>query len=340
MVTRTDWHGLVKEYTCCKLSMPSDKFVAIGGLAKIIHQEHGWDYIAGLWWNTMASDLLWTPNTRHHLRNSANPLSAPSWSWASALGPVLFPKLTSDRATVQVQSVWPSSSSLVNNFGQLPTLIRLRLRCHYLLPVKLSQMELTHYVIEGPFKICGTVDPAFVHMFHVDFDFDVEQLRNSTLSLLDPQKQFYCLVLLEPSSGSRLDKLHGLFLLPTENQGEYQRVGTFKPKICKVYDILPPNDRFDEWIEAINLVGGDSVAEFADVVVRGDGLKYYFIDLVRAAYLPIMFHSCSSKKKKKNQFLERVNLALRLDGGGMYVSGSQKHENVIVRGKPETGCAG
>jgi len=163
----------------------------------------------------------------------------------------------------------------VNNFGKLPPLIRLRLCCQYLLHVRLDEPRRGLGYSEGYAPVSGTEQPTFVLVFRVDLN-GGNYPRNSVGPHL-----CYCLGLLEPTNPRpRWDNLHGLALLPTENQGECKRVGTFKPRSFREGSVDRPNDKVDEQTAVINLVGGDSVAEFAEVTEQEDGSKQYFVDLV------------------------------------------------------------
>ncbi|OCK72847.1 HET-domain-containing protein [Lepidopterella palustris CBS 459.81] len=86
------WDDIVEIYTLRKLSFPEDKLPAIAGLAEGYKRAGKFTsvYLAGLWEDTLTSDLLWktdSPGTR--------PLryKAPSWSWASIDSPVTFLRL-------------------------------------------------------------------------------------------------------------------------------------------------------------------------------------------------------------------------------------------------------
>jgi hypothetical protein len=81
------WYGnVVDAYMLRKLTYPSDKLVAIAGIAKEI-QPYVTDseYKAGLWMNDMHRGLLWSPiryrSTQGAIRYAE--YIAPSWSWAS-----------------------------------------------------------------------------------------------------------------------------------------------------------------------------------------------------------------------------------------------------------------
>ena len=94
------WRRIVEGYNKRHLTRAEDKLVALSGLAKVfaghlaITPEDS--YFAGLWRNSLNQDMLWiTPylwTTKPSLRPSANveKYIAPSWSWASACGPVQY----------------------------------------------------------------------------------------------------------------------------------------------------------------------------------------------------------------------------------------------------------
>jgi hypothetical protein len=86
------WQRTVQEYSRRKFTDPTDKLQAIAGLADAFERKVESGYLAGLWMNNLAGDLLW---------RTISPLSpkfeldqrqyiAPSWSWASSSKPVEY----------------------------------------------------------------------------------------------------------------------------------------------------------------------------------------------------------------------------------------------------------
>ncbi|EUC35963.1 hypothetical protein COCCADRAFT_2851 [Bipolaris zeicola 26-R-13] len=76
------WKKIVESYSRIKLTEHNDKLTALGGIAKLFHDElfspdHSQTYVAGLWSGHIESQLLWTGNSE----------SGPSWSWASITTP-------------------------------------------------------------------------------------------------------------------------------------------------------------------------------------------------------------------------------------------------------------
>ncbi|KAK8219021.1 heterokaryon incompatibility protein-domain-containing protein [Phyllosticta capitalensis] len=116
-----DWAVLVSDYSATLLTVPSDRLVAISGLANdmkkrfqeeklqsqrpIEHSKQDSDiYLAGLWERSLPMGLLWCVDT---LWPSPRPkYRAPSWSWASVGDPILFLNaFTSFRTTRLLASV-------------------------------------------------------------------------------------------------------------------------------------------------------------------------------------------------------------------------------------------
>ncbi|KAF2267727.1 HET-domain-containing protein, partial [Lojkania enalia] len=82
---------LVREYSRLDLTVPSDRLVAFSGLAEAVSRLRPGDaYLAGLWKNTLRWDLLWCVQDKRESKRLGN-LVAPSWSWASVDGPVVYP---------------------------------------------------------------------------------------------------------------------------------------------------------------------------------------------------------------------------------------------------------
>lgn len=119
------WHCLVEEYSRRKLTVGRDKLPAISGIAARL--ALGSKYIAGLWADNIAEDLLWSvrvtegkdPEARN--RYALDEYRAPSFSWASLDVPVSYYAPDDEerelcRSTVKLVS---SSAKLdgVNVFG-------------------------------------------------------------------------------------------------------------------------------------------------------------------------------------------------------------------------------
>jgi Heterokaryon incompatibility protein (HET) len=83
-----NWRALVELYTDTALTKPEDTLVALSGVAKIMQRVTRDEYIAGLWKENLAHDLLWerVGEINHRPRDPDAPDAwiAPSWSWASS----------------------------------------------------------------------------------------------------------------------------------------------------------------------------------------------------------------------------------------------------------------
>ncbi|KAF2111990.1 heterokaryon incompatibility protein-domain-containing protein [Lophiotrema nucula] len=98
----TYWRSeIVPEYTRLDLTRPTDRLVALAGLAEAFTLLRTGDtYLAGLWKKTLKSDLLWCVDPT---RSSSRLRIAPTWSWGSVTGAVTYPYLERN----------PSSSSSI-----------------------------------------------------------------------------------------------------------------------------------------------------------------------------------------------------------------------------------
>lgn len=77
------WRGKVlQHYFRRRLTVPSDKLVAISAIASVFQEKLGPDYCAGIWQRDLIPGLLWGSGGQRHT-GYASDHSAPSWSWAS-----------------------------------------------------------------------------------------------------------------------------------------------------------------------------------------------------------------------------------------------------------------
>jgi hypothetical protein len=107
------WMQVVTEYTRRDLMIEHDRLVALLGVAQAIQHQTGDDMVAGLSTKYLAWQLLWwvlpeDPKIYHWSWKAPFPFSrrgnpayarpmtykAPSWSWASVLGPVTYARVT------------------------------------------------------------------------------------------------------------------------------------------------------------------------------------------------------------------------------------------------------
>ena len=80
------WQSIVEQYSKRSLTVASDKFPAISGIASKIRKATHSDYLAGLWKSNLASDMLWQaslPTPANAKCFALEVWRAPSFSWAS-----------------------------------------------------------------------------------------------------------------------------------------------------------------------------------------------------------------------------------------------------------------
>lgn len=85
------WQDVIRDYTRRSVSAPSDRLVAISGIAQLFQRWWGSSnrYIAGLWERNLSTDLLWYRNKPSDGRLVTGTYLAPSWSWAATIGCVV-----------------------------------------------------------------------------------------------------------------------------------------------------------------------------------------------------------------------------------------------------------
>ncbi len=93
------WMELVEPYSARRLTQPTDRLVAIVGVARVLQRRTQAGFLAGLWRQTLDWNLLWKCE-RPDVGAPAVPrrCDVPSWSWAAVDGAVTHP-FTPDRAS-------------------------------------------------------------------------------------------------------------------------------------------------------------------------------------------------------------------------------------------------
>ena len=80
----TLWIGIVSAYCRRALTKGSDKLPALSGLARVVEEQIGDQYVAGLWRSNLIEGMIWQAIGKTH---AVPEYRAPSWSWASIDGP-------------------------------------------------------------------------------------------------------------------------------------------------------------------------------------------------------------------------------------------------------------
>lgn len=81
---RMKWQNLVEEYSNRSLTIPTDKLIALSGIAQSYQVLFpNAKYVAGLWSTHMPQCLLWAASPDRSARRASSEYIAPSWSWAA-----------------------------------------------------------------------------------------------------------------------------------------------------------------------------------------------------------------------------------------------------------------
>ena len=86
---RRMWREIVKSYLRRRLTRGDDKLPALSGVARLLANATGGEYVAGLWKSAMPFDLLWRCNPSSKLRMEK--VRKPSWSWTSVDSGINWP---------------------------------------------------------------------------------------------------------------------------------------------------------------------------------------------------------------------------------------------------------
>jgi hypothetical protein len=85
------WRKIVSEYSALHMTKESDRLPAIAGVARQVGTCLTGRYLAGLWECALPNDLLWRVDDIQSQQRPKH-YRAPSWSWASANGKVIYPQ--------------------------------------------------------------------------------------------------------------------------------------------------------------------------------------------------------------------------------------------------------
>jgi hypothetical protein len=117
------WGRLLQRYTRTNLTKSEDRLIALAGLASRMALFTKSTYVAGLWRNNLASNLLW--KSKSLSRPFPIDYLAPTFSWASVDSPVEMVELLEDAEpdewapTVEVVEVHIHLKSQSGPFGQV-----------------------------------------------------------------------------------------------------------------------------------------------------------------------------------------------------------------------------
>ncbi|KAA8631237.1 hypothetical protein SMACR_08253 [Sordaria macrospora] len=218
------WNRVITTYFTRSLTKPSDRLVAISGLAEQLGSSwSGITYHAGLWSYRLVRELLW-----HSLRPCSQRITeiAPSWSWAS-LNQQSQPELESELRAhtdqdlvdilAEVLEAKTRPKTRTNPFGSVACGGSIRLRSP-VLPARITATsdDLSIYNIELQ-ETCD-LDALILTDLNVKWDVVSDTEAEKEEAYLAPFE-------VRTSDGSPSVALHGLVLLKTTTH--FRRAGTF-----------------------------------------------------------------------------------------------------------------
>ncbi|QDS73996.1 hypothetical protein FKW77_008671 [Venturia effusa] len=223
------WLGIINHYTSSDLTYPDkDKLVALSGVAQIASMFFKDDYRAGFFRSDLLWDLAWWITAKNlESGRSCRPegaYRAPSWSWASIDGPVMFPQDAEQCLMVSLCSVETTPLNAANPWGAVSSGT---LTLRGLLLQVTSETQNSNQRRWDPSAVLWqfddidhTYDSSFqVYMDEKDYAFpEASEARVSLLPLMY-------------TAGSRTQAIpssaQGLLLLRKMGEKNYTRIGTF-----------------------------------------------------------------------------------------------------------------
>lgn len=249
-IDRSDWDNLVSRYSAAHLTQPSDRLVAIEGLARAIQANTNDQYVAGMWKEWIERQLAWSPS--EEFRPISNTL-VPSWSWASGIGGVSLPLVwfdgTSNKPTyIALQDLQVEYFS-GNTFRDVKSAL-LRISCTHLL----------HAVLEPIGDSSGIYYKARIG--GQQFERVYSKIDNPETPEKAQSIPAYVLV---------IDEDRGILLEPTAKAaGQYRRIGSY----------YSADSSFLKAMASVDCVMQRQLDAFSDVWEDDEDNEIYVIDLV------------------------------------------------------------
>jgi hypothetical protein len=111
---------IVNQYSQKKLTFGADVFPALAGLAKEMQSRRKCNYYAGLWEDSLVSDLLWQSEDEEwypvgHKYPKPIAWRAPSWSWASSTAFINWPCVPLDLTNSEFTEEDLMSDAFIDN---------------------------------------------------------------------------------------------------------------------------------------------------------------------------------------------------------------------------------
>jgi len=233
------WNRVVEIYSKTQLTNVCDKLIALSGIAKMMFDQIGGRYVAGMWLRYLESQLLWRvdpvyENGRFYSNSRRSPpYRAPTFSWAAVDAPqgVKFSQITDQGLLFKVRFHNVSLERKDNQFGLIanysksnPTYLELEG------VLKRIEME----VIQS--KVDGQESTRYGwRLVSVPNGSKVSTHRNVCLdsamdddSFLGPDGHVYCMPARKDSAGYLICLLLQLEKKDKRETGSFRRVGVTK----------------------------------------------------------------------------------------------------------------
>lgn len=220
-----DWYSMIGPYTHRGITKSSDKLPALSGLAKVMEQRTGVEYVAGLWKSNLCFGLLWH-RKRRWLVPPADGYRAPSWSWASLEGGISITGQSGimggdmEVAVEDVQTeLLPSGLDPKGNLksGHLELTGRVRTFDRRMDPNDKGYQP----VVE--------LNSTYEKNAGIDYFFDNGELVGQVVfdeAFKSGNYPLYCLQMTyRTGSPTACSRWYGLFLEPTGKENEFRRIG-------------------------------------------------------------------------------------------------------------------
>ncbi|OAP65162.1 hypothetical protein AYL99_01134 [Fonsecaea erecta] len=248
------WADIVSFYSAGRLSVATDKLIAISGVAKYVQStlssDRSLQYYAGHWGHNFEMQLTWSASC-FSVGNRLPTYIAPSWSWASYNGAVLFPRPY--RRTLWATLVDIDVHPVSDPFGAIRSgSIRMRgPLCRAVLP---DTRVLVDEERPKTLRLLGS--DAEIECVDLSFDDEVSEPEMAE----DGAEQQTHLVMFGIMQGEDTDDrpFEGIILRLTGLQpGQYKRIGAFR-----VDDLVPRSLEEQQTQERIYAIFGGDPQEF------------------------------------------------------------------------------
>jgi hypothetical protein len=208
------WRKMVREYSLCNLTYPSDKLIALSGVAKHMEQLLDIEYCAGIWSFDLVQGLAWYVPKKSDLEyvfpteTDPIPYRAPSWSWACMDGMISW------------HGYYRAEGQCLVDVARWE--------------VKSATGDRTGAVTDATLQLCGYLATMELHPdFGTEKNFDIYcdgkwnsmEIYNFYFDRRPPSSRLHCIPLFIDDLGY----LCALLLTPTQDtRGRFRRVGMFR----------------------------------------------------------------------------------------------------------------